>query len=300
MADDIKLVAANYCVGFVDLLGQRALYENEGFLPDDEEEVLRKIRETIKPIYHLQEIAADFIEQALKKDSRFRETLLPGQQVIYDKMWELNLQHQRWSDGLVYFVSLHERSVKCPNLSIFGMFTAIGSLCLLHLAFKQPIRGAIDIAWGVELHPGELYGAAVATAYKLESKVAQYPRIVIGDRVIEYLNEIIQAPGSDILTEFNRKQARNCLDMTSRDFDGCYVLDYLGQSFRDYVTKEHHEELYKRAYEFVIEQLKHWRNVGNAKLAVRYERLLAYFDSRKINFKEDFHGCDIDTKSNLL
>ena len=48
-------IAANYCVSFIDLLGQRDEYKDEGFLPNIENEkererFFKKIKRTIKPI----------------------------------------------------------------------------------------------------------------------------------------------------------------------------------------------------------------------------------------------------------
>ncbi len=39
--------------------------------------------------------------------------------------------------------------------------------------------------------PGEIYGTALERAYVLESEVAKYPRIVIGDELWKYLNAVL-------------------------------------------------------------------------------------------------------------
>ena len=193
MENKPDIIAANYCISFVDLLGQRAEYKNEGLLPrfknsEDRDRFLKKIKSTIKPIYNLQKEASAFIESSLNYEGPFRKNLPPHLQAVYDQMHEVKLRQQRWSDGLVYFVSLLQGNVKCPIGGIFRLFGTVGSLCFLGLSKKRPLRGSVDISWGVELHPGEIYGAAVANAYELESETAQYPRIVIGERTIEFLD----------------------------------------------------------------------------------------------------------------
>jgi hypothetical protein len=45
--------------------------------------------------------------------------------------------------------------VQSPANSIFGMLMATGSLCLIGLAAKSPLRVGIDVAWGVEYQPGK-------------------------------------------------------------------------------------------------------------------------------------------------
>ena len=139
----------------------------------------------------------------------------------------------------------------------------------------------MDISWGVELYPGEIYGAAVANAYELESEIAQYPRIVVGERVVEYLKTHSLNPESDIYSEFNRSLAEICLGMIAIDFDGNYILDYLGTGFKESITKTKHDQLYKLALQFVNEQLEYWRKMNNTKLSMRYNHLSAYFQSHK-------------------
>jgi hypothetical protein len=260
MKEKPEIIAANYCISFIDLLGQKAEYKGEGLLPifesdEDRKRFLNKIKNTIKPIYRLQKDASNFIEASLNYQSSLRQYLPPLHQNIYDQMHEVKLMQQRWSDGLVYFVSLLKDNTKCPNGGILKIFGTVGCLCFLGLANRRPLRGSIDISWGVELHSGEIYGAAVANAYEFESKIAQYPRIVIGERTIEYLEVSTKNPETDVYAEFNRDLAKICLDMVAIDFDGNYIIDYLGSGFKGNITKGMHDDLFKHAFKFVNEQL---------------------------------------------
>jgi len=196
---------------------------------------------------------------------------------IYDQMIRCNVRGQRWSDGLIYFVSLGDQEVKCPVNAPFNLFGLAGSMVFLGLARRQPIRGAIDIAWGMELYEGELYGAVVAKAYELESNVAKYPRIVVSDRVIEYLHIYKDIPGDDKYSEFNRKLAYMCIKMLTKDVDGYIMISYLGKSFRDYKTKGLHKELYNKALQFIQEEYERHRGERNSKLSFRYSHLNSYF-----------------------
>ena len=193
-----EIIAANYCISFVDILGQRDEYKGEGFLPQSKNEIeffLNKIKKTINPIYTLQKDSSKYWERALSYKGTLKNTLSEAQQKQYDQIREIKVNQQRWSDGMVFFVALNQENVKCPITGVFYILGVVGGLCFVGLSRKHPIRGSLDISWGVELHPGELYGAAVANAYEIESKVAQYPRIVIGERVVDYLNSCLQNPG---------------------------------------------------------------------------------------------------------
>jgi hypothetical protein len=282
MNDQEPLKIGNYCVSFVDLLGQRLEYEKEGRLPDfksaeEKEQFIKKLRDTIGRIDALQGSSNTFLNAALDYKSPRREELQPDLKRTYDEMKKVHLKQQRWSDGLVYFVSLMEGDVKCPMCGVYTVFVATGGLCFLGLASKIPLRGSIDIAWAAELHEGELYGAAVAKAYELESQVAQYPRIVVGPRAVHYLIANINNSSSDIYSKFNRELAKICYGMLAQDCDGYHFVHYLGDVFHQIATKGVHQELYQDSMKFVLEQCKKWRDERNTKLSLRYNQLLSYF-----------------------
>jgi hypothetical protein len=47
------------------------------------------------------------------------------------------------------------------------------------------------LGWQPRSGRGEIYGTALERAYDLESEVAKYPRIVIGDELSKYLNSVL-------------------------------------------------------------------------------------------------------------
>lgn len=283
MNTNSEIRAFNYCISFVDLLGQRDEYKGEGLLPlseDERQQFLNKIKKTINPIYNLQKSSSQYWKGFLNHKGTLRDKLTVAEQKRYDEIKEIEVKQQRWSDGLVYFVALNQERVKCPITGILYIIGVVGSLCFVGLSRKYPIRGSVDISWGVELHPDELYGAAVANAYEIESEIAQYPRIVVGERVIDCLNSFIQNPDTDIFSEYNRGVAKKCLDMIITDFDGNYIIDYLGQSFKE-KFKDKYEKLFELAFQYINEQLEYWYKNKNTKLLMRYNYLFSYFESNK-------------------
>jgi hypothetical protein len=69
--------------------------------------------------------------------------------------------------------------------------------------------------------------------------------------------------------------------MVMRDEDDRLIVDYLGDGYREAVTKGQHQGLYRPARAFVLEQLDHHRAGRDTKLESRYAWLLRYFDSRR-------------------
>lgn len=283
-----QMNARNYCISFIDLLGQRDALQGQGLLPifKSEQEHQRfnsTLKDSIGAILRLQARAEDMLSagQQERPESPLRASLSPEQQAVWDEMLRARVTTQRWSDGLVSFVCLGDQDIKCPLNGIFHIFGTAGSLCFMGLASQYPIRGALDVAWGVEIRPGELYGAAVARAYELESIYAQYPRIVVGPRVIAFLEAHKTNTEQDVYSATNRALAELCLGMLAQDVDGLWILHYLGDRFRQAVTHRHHDELYSKARKYVEEQLQMHQRSGNSKLAFRYSHLLLYFDAHR-------------------
>lgn len=208
----------NYVVGFFDLLGQREAMRGEGLLkrphtPPEKETFKAKFMASIGAILDLQTQSDRMLSAVLQKNrkSPFRKSLSCRQRRIWDAMQACTVSTQRWSDGLVHFMSLKRGVNQCPMTGVFSIFVSAGLLCLIGLASQRPVRGAIEIAWGIELHRGELYGPAVARAYELESEVAQYPRIIVGKETIQYLKLQEQNAQKDPFSQYSRSLAALCL-----------------------------------------------------------------------------------------
>lgn len=282
---EYQLDVANYAVAFIDLLGQRVALRGQGLLAEpktaqDHEQLLRTLRASVGSISALQRHAEDLIEaSAPRPDSPLRAKLPPDKHSAWDELQKLKLTTQRWSDGLMLFSSLGDRSVKCHMNSVYRLFVLTAALCFIGLASKRPLRGAIEVAWGVELNPGELHGAAVARAYELESEVADYPRIVVGPNLLQYIELQSQNPGTEHHDQVGKALAEFCLDVIVQDADGHWMLHYLGDRYADAITGSHHDELYRKAKSYVLAQLDKHRSDKNTKLAFRYTHLADYFNA---------------------
>lgn len=284
--NDEQLGAYNYCISFIDLLGQKEALRGEGWLPqfqfdEDRKQFIQKLKNSIAAIMGLQQQAEIMMREVLdpKPDSPHRNALHPDLYPIWDDMQKSRIKTQRWSDGLVSFTCLGDSEIKCHMNGLFGIFGLAGSVCFLGLATGHPVRGGIDAAWAVELHPGELYGAAVARAYELESEIASYPRIVVGSRIVELLEAYRANQDQNLFSQNDREMASLCLSMLLRDVDGSWILHYLGEGFQAAITQGTHLELYLKASDYILQQLQQHQVSGDTKLAFRYSHLLRYFNA---------------------
>jgi len=281
-----KRFILNYCASFIDLLGQQDALKDQGILPDfknedDKKKFMDIVKNSIGAIEKLQS-QVEVFRQRISNSSSIK-SLSPDDKLLYDEMKKVKAKQQRWSDGLVLYSSLEDKKNKCPMNAILEIFFVSGTMCFLGLVNKQPVRGAIETSWGVELHNNELYGAVVANSYELESKIAQYPRIVVGQKTINYLNAYLVEPinTEDKLFLYNRNLAQMCMNMTGIDQDGYHIVDYLGKTFTESVTHSQSQMLYKKAYLYICEQYELHKSNRNSKLALRYMWLRGYFHQHR-------------------
>lgn len=274
-----NLKVSNYAAAFIDLLGQRDSMKGCGLLPENKEDFVAIAKRSVGAISQLHSSFNEFyvaftnISTVIPIPEEHRE--------VFSRLRATELNFQRFSDGLVVFISLAGDARYSPVNGVYGLMAAAGSLCLLGLASRQPIRGGADIAWGVELNESELYGCVVTKSYELESEVAKYPRVVLGQEMIDYLRTLLHRPADDVDARYERAVAQICLEMICEAPDGVYMVDFLGEGFRRHIAHSLESSVYYDARSYVESQEEHWRGEDNSKLAERYKVLLEYFQARE-------------------
>jgi hypothetical protein len=273
MADD-TLHLCDYAVAFIDLLGQRAAMPDR-HLPSNRDEAIAVVKKSVGRIVSTQKLFEDFYNSYASARALYSKLPQPIQATVPD-MAPGKLKWQYFADGLVVYVPLGSGLVASPVNSLFGLLLASGMLCLTGLAARSPIRVGIDAAWAVEYRPNELYGSAIAYAYKLESETAQWPRIVVGEGLVGYLQHYATDGDSGPSSQFRRMIASLCLELLATDIDGNPIVDYLGQAYRKVTKGTLDKPVIESAQSFVEDQISHWRAIGDKKLLRRYENVQSY------------------------
>ncbi len=279
-----NIVFGHFFVAFVDLLGQRARLKKLDALPKNRDkdsteykEFIKNIKETIGAVDDLQTSCKDYFKAFTKDEANDPYNVIPA----LKRLSKTEIKFQHFSDGLVIYAPLRTDAGYSPVKGVYGALAACGSLCLLALAKKRPIRIGAAISVAAELRDNELYGKAVVDAYELESEVAQYPRVVLANEVADYLTAYAtQECGKDIARKIEAKTAQACLSMLARDFDGYLIVDYLGQFFQEKIMGSPTKEianLLQLAYAYIDDQVKQNQISQNSKLALRYSILHGYF-----------------------
>ena len=264
-----------YAVAFIDLLGQRAAMPGR-HLPENEEDAVALVRESVGRIIGTQKSFQKFYDAYTSSDDGIYSYFPPEMQNQVPDMAPGELRWQRFSDGFVIFVPLGKGLVKSPVNSIFGLLMASGLHCMVGLAAKGPVRVGIDVAWGVEYRPNEIYGAALAYSYHLESKVAQWPRVVVGEGLTDFLLHYNNAADNDLSSQFRREMAQLCLSLITTDTDGNQILHYLGPEFRKASQNTFNERIVSDARAFIDSQINHWHAEKNNILVDRYVQVADY------------------------
>lgn len=190
------------------------------------------------------------------------------------------LKWQRFSDGLVTYTSLADPLEYSPFQSLYFLIGGCAVAQLTMFANQTPIRGGIAFGAGCEFREGELYGPVLATAHRLERDIADYPRIVVDQRAVDYLEKIHNSAGGGKRGDLDRTLAGLCLEMIFTDGDGNSAIDFLGPGVLKQTGRPINSPLIAKAKEFVESQYDEHRKNRSTKLAFRYATLLHYFGWR--------------------
>lgn len=281
-----------YLLAFIDVLGQKEAFrsiENQP-LTDNHPQLIEAHKQTAFFVETLRNGFKDFFD-AYTADKEPSVKVSPDKMDQFKAMLKSNLKHQRFSDSIQAYVCLHTDQYHSNAINgVFGTLLACGGMLLLSLASKKAFRAGIEVGLGTELENGEIYGPILYKAYELEHKVAEYPRIVIGQELINYLRQL--ANGHQQIekqvkedVELCKLMATNCLKMIVRDLDGVPILDYLGDDFMRSINEnperaKEYKNVFDLALQFVEAEYAKRKQAGDKKLALRYYLLLNYFKAK--------------------
>lgn len=282
-----------YLLAFIDVLGQKEAFQSieNQLLTDNHPQLIEAHKQTAFFVETLRAGFKDFFD-AYTADKEPLAKVPTEKMDQFKAMLKSNLKHQRFSDSIQAYVCLHTDKYHSNAINgVFGALLACGGMLLLSLASKKAFRAGIEVGLGTELDNGEIYGPVLYKAYELEHKVAEYPRIVIGQELINYLGQLanghqqIQGQVKEDV-ELCKLMATNCLKMIVRDLDGVPILDYLGDEFLRSINEnperaKDFESVSDLALKFVESEYAKRKQAGDRKLALRYYLLLNYFKAKK-------------------
>lgn len=282
----------------IDLLAQRVHLAGWSEMPLDDvltEEMTEAIQKSAGVVYHyrqqFEEYAREFNKPTIPQ--QMIATLPPDRQEFYYRVRATGISTQQFSDTFVVYAPLQTVQREPNVLPVFGVLFACCVTMLESLASGVPLRGGVDIGVGLELSKSNFYGPSLATAYHLESEVAEYPRIVACENVVEVLDAILKGDSrflgdDDLLNDMTRHAAKECRELLAVDDDGSWVVDYLGNRAWEVfeslpIEKQHLNDCRNAARDFAFTQLARFRQEGDKKHTKRYTRLCDYFRCKGVS-----------------
>jgi hypothetical protein len=273
-----KYVVRWYVVGLVDILGQGERLRDLDSC-ETPESAAQVLRETAHTVEKMREAYFDTFRPRAEGPTPFADTLGPEERAAYLSLTTGELLAQTFSDLFLFAVAVDKSHHYCTSMNaIHRMLFWLAGHMLLSVAGGRPLRGAVEIGRAVRLSTGEVYGSPLARAHTLESRVAIYPRILIGENFQRFLRDMgsLNATGKD--AEITRRIAGLCAAMCCKDSDNLMILDYLGEVFMRQVPHLRPMGLAKTAYEFAVESEKRFQ--ADEKIREKYKRLLEYMTPR--------------------
>jgi len=280
-----KMNIGYYAVCFIDVLGQQDRLRVLRGLPDQTDAAqmaafVQALEGTYGVVSGTRKLFLNFFKSYSAERRTDVSALTAEQRKQYSKMTNNPIHTASFSDSVLAFTSLADHDNKVPVSGLYGFIAAACSTTLLSLTAGHPVRGGIDIGIGMEIEEGEIYGPCLSRAYTLESRISQYPRIVVGQECLNYLNVTLRQEPKDVYAQVAIEIARGCLDLLTVDNDGNAIVDYLGKAFKSSIAHSLDPRTVKDAFENVIRLSEECRRTGDTKLAFRYTLLRNYFQHR--------------------
>ncbi|MCX6841546.1 MAG: hypothetical protein NTX53_04590 [candidate division WOR-3 bacterium] len=277
-----KLDPRNYAIACLDVLGQnRAFSELPQLLtsPSDLRAHLPVLRQTFVTVRTLRMTITGIANQMGNADNERSND-------ASDEYFHFDLGSFSFADTLVAYVELS--TSPAARTAVCSLLQACAFAMQMSMGIHSPLRGGIDLGWASPVEPGsqELYGPGLNRAHYLESRIAEYPRIVVGPSVREFVETGTTTESDPTARSVATALAGLCREMLYIDDDGKLALDYIGRYAAEHCSHAATEsgftgrDAVSRGYSFLLEREKAFADAGDEKLAARYAKTVNYYRSR--------------------
>lgn len=268
-----------YVVGVFDILGQkRSLYELPGTHSAGAiqvEEVREYLRETVGRVLQIRRLFDHQFRVAVQSVENIAGS--QGATAHQKQILTPSLRHWGMSDSYVVAIPPpddREFSEISRLIDIFRMLDVSAAVWLFAMSEDLPIRGGIELGYAVDVGDQEIYGHALAEALRLESTIAQYPRIVVGKNLTSLLNGAVGRAARRSAQEASmaKKLAEYCWKCVGNDEDGQVVVDVAGATSATQI-REQRPDVLPAVVSNVRRQLQRHKDARDTTLVERYEWL---------------------------
>jgi hypothetical protein len=275
-----------YAVAFIDLLGQSEELRKIKGLPqtdDERREAEIAMGRTGRLIRQMRDRFTDLVERA--RNPALND-VPPERREEFKKFKTPPLFQTGFSDSFVLAMQLPEDIKEPVDLAqtangIFLMLSGLAGISLVSLSSGVALRGGVDISLGMDVFPNEVYGPALLNAYRLESQVAQYPRILLSRRLLGFLIWLSNLQSEQPMIQLAGSMARACRPLVREDYDGYWMLHPLSSMIREAIKPDDFDNRWGHARAWIGDEIKRFSDVGDDKHRSRYIQLARYFDAHR-------------------
>lgn len=273
------LLIGYYGLAFIDILNQKEKLSKITKLPENEAERAEFIlnwRESFGVVKGYRTTFDDFFNSSagpLPADAGKEE------RELIKLFRKVEIKKECFSDTMIYYAWVMEAQDRLGITAVHALLSGCAATFLLTLSMGLVCRGGVEVGIAGEFAPGDLYGPALYHAHRLESEDAEYPRIAVGQGLIDFIGMELGRPGDDHVSRLRRTFAQKCRELLTVDVDGVPILDYAGPA-----TKEMFPELrdnLEPAITFVDREWGRFKSERKTKLAARYFMLRNYLMQRR-------------------
>jgi hypothetical protein len=261
-------------VGQRDKLNQLASLPGSDVEKQDIERILQETSEYVKDLRE----QFDALFEAAASSTGLLDHLNPEQRELADKLKQTILWRRGFSDS--YFLTVpywYESSWGAHSLAIYISLFSVCALFIWALARKNPFRGAVEFGLATEISKEEVYGPVNVRVVELE-KHAGYPRIVVGNGLLNHLNDLEQRCPDNLEGRHTKLCIQGCRRLMTTDHTDTLILDPMGEGMKS-AAPASIREIIEDAYKFVVSQEQFFIN-SDKKLQRYYSELRRYCESK--------------------
>ena len=284
-----------YIIGYFDMLGQSTKLAEMERLSSfrHHEQAVRALNDTLGVVLEVRKLFESFFSY-MDEQTAFSASLPKS---LQDTISQHSRTRRKWrwsfSDSYVVAAPIrHDIDKVSASVLELRRIMHIAATAWLHmLSAGHPLRGGIEVGRGVDITDTEVYGSALDRAHCLESKVAEYPRIMVGKGCLQFLRDMAKNPrklpsfgdvDAKLAADIAADNAGECLRMLRDVGDGGHaMLDSLDRGLYRMTDIGPAANMFEKANEQAFCQLKKAEAGKNDKLIGRYRTLLEYFNEKR-------------------
>jgi hypothetical protein len=287
--DGVKFL--DYIVAYSDLMGQEDKLNQLRRIPtngQEKEQFNKNASQTYAPVRYIREglrMSAEFVKSV--PPAYIDVTVAGPKSDVLKKKVESDLQLHFYSDFFAITCRYSNDDDNPLIQHVFNLLSTLSFMTIKSLGNDTPLRGGVEIGKAFEWHEeGDVgvYGPVMLDAYKLESEFAWYPRIVIGEKLNESINNWNEKinEGDSYYADY-KEIIEFCNRIIRTDKDGIPTLDYLGPDIFHIVQSISDRNMAKNVqlgWKFVNNKYERLKNDKKFQLALKYSLLKDYYSER--------------------